>query len=89
MYRVETTPDFDKDIKSLNHEVAFRILKKLDWLSQHPEVLRFPLKNPPKDLKGIQKYRVGDYRILLWVDHKKQVITLYGVEHRRSIYEDF
>ncbi len=89
MYRVETTPDFDKDIKGLNREVALRILEKLDWLSQHPEVLRFPLKNPPKDLKGIQKYRVGNYRILLWVDHKKQVITLYGVEHRRSIYEDF
>ncbi len=89
MYRVETTPDFDKDIKSLNREIALRILKKLDWLSQHPEVLRFPLKNPPKDLKGIQKYRAGDYRILLWVDHKKQVITLYGVEHRRSVYEGF
>ena len=89
MYRIETTPDFDKDFKSLDREVALRILKKLDWLSQHPEVLRFPLKNPPKDLKGLQKYRVSDYRILLWVDHNKQVITLYGVNHRRSIYEDF
>lgn len=89
MYRIETTPDFDKDFKSLDREVALRILKKLDWLSQHPEVLRFPLKNPPKDLKGLQKYRVGDYRFLLWADHNKHVITLYGVERRRSIYEDF
>ncbi|GMT47464.1 MAG: translation repressor RelE [bacterium] len=88
MYRVETTPDFDRDIKRLDREIALRIIKKLDWLSQHPEVLKFPLKNSPKDIKGIQKYRVGDYRILLWVDHKKQVITLYGVEHRRSVYKD-
>jgi len=89
MYRIETTPDFDKDFKSLDREVALRILKKLDWLSQHPEVLRFSLKNLPKDLKRLQKYRIGDYRVLLWVDHNKHVITLYGVEHRRSIYEDF
>ncbi len=34
MYRIETTPDFDKDFKSLDREVALRILKKLDWLSQ-------------------------------------------------------
>lgn len=45
-------------------------------------------KNPPKDLKGLQKYRIGDYRILLWVDHDKRVITIYGVEHRRSVYND-
>ena len=40
MYRIETTPDFDKDFKSLDREVALRILEKLDWLSQHPEVLQ-------------------------------------------------
>lgn len=88
MYRIETTSDFDKDLKKLDRDISSRILKKLEWLSQHPEVLRFPLKNPPKDLKGLQKYRIGDYRILLWVDHDKRVITIYGVEHRRSVYND-
>lgn len=53
-----------------------------------PETLKFPLQHPPKDLKGLQKYRIGDYRILLWVDHKARQITLYGVEHRRSVYDD-
>lgn len=49
---------FDNDIKKLDREIAPRILKKLDWLSRHPEVLKFPLKDPPKDLKGLQRYRV-------------------------------
>lgn len=89
MYQIETTLDFDKDIKNLDREIALRIIKKSDWLSQHPEVLKFPLKNPPKELKGLQKYRVGDYRILLWVDHQNKTITLYGVEHRRSVYDEF
>lgn len=87
MYKVETTLEFEKDINNLSYEVALRILNKLQWLSRHPEILRHPLKNLPKDLKNLQKYRVGDYRILLWVDHSKKSITLYGVEHRRSIYK--
>ena len=88
MYRIATTAEFDTDLKKLERDIARRIIKKLDWLSHHPEALRFPLKNPPKDLKGIQKYRIGDYRVLLWVDHKERQITLYGVEHRRSVYDD-
>ena len=88
MYRLDTTPDFDRDFKALDREIATRLLKKLEWLKQHPEILRFQLKNPPKDLKGLQKYRIGDYRILFWVNHEKQTITLYGIEHRRSVYDN-
>lgn len=88
MYRIATTPQFDADLKRLDRDIATRVVKKLEWLSHHPETLKFPLKHPPKDLKGIQKYRIGDYRILLWVDHKERQITLYGVEHRRSVYDD-
>lgn len=88
MYQIKTTPDFDKDLKNLDRSIAARIIKKLEWLSQHPEVLKFPLKNLPEDLKGLQKYRIGDYRILLFVDNNRQEINLYGVEHRRSVYKD-
>jgi mRNA interferase RelE/StbE len=87
MYRLETTPDFEKDFKSLEKDVAGRVTKKIEWLAENPEAIRFPLKHAPKDLKGLQKYRIGDYRVLLWVDHGKRAIILYGVEHRRSVYE--
>ena len=50
MYRLETTPDFDSDFKSLDSDVAERISKKLEWLSANPEALRFPLKHVPRDL---------------------------------------
>ena len=86
MYALETTPQFDTDIESLDLAIALRILKKIKWLRQNPEVLRFGLKHMPKDLRGLQKYQIGDYRVLLWVDHSMQTITLYGVEHRRSVY---
>ena len=87
MYRIDTTPEFDKDIKALDKPTASRIINKIEWLSINPNVLKHPLKHMPTNLKGLQKYRVGDYRILFWVDHNHKTITLYGVEHRRSVYK--
>lgn len=66
--------------------VAARIIEKIEWLAEHPELLKHPLKNMPRDLKGLQKYKVGDHRVLFWVDHNHKAITLYGVEHRRTVY---
>jgi len=45
------------------------------------------MKYMPKELEGLQKYRVGDWRFLFWVDHPKKEITLYGVEHRSRAYK--
>jgi mRNA-degrading endonuclease RelE of RelBE toxin-antitoxin system len=86
VYKIETTPTFEKDLKSLSKEVAVRIINKIEWLAEHPGLLRFPLKYLPKGLQKLQKYRVGDWRVLFWVNHNNKIITLYGVEHRRQIY---
>lgn len=85
-YRTLTTPTFERDFKRLDRQLASRIAKKIDWLAAHPEALSNPLRNMPPDLAGLQKYRVGDYRLLLWVDHSQRSLTLYAVEHRSSIY---
>ena len=86
MYRIDTAPEFDEDIENLDPAVAQRVIRKLEWLAEHPESLRFPLRHLPEGLKGLHKYRVGDYRVLLWVDHEAKVLTLYGVRHRDDIY---
>ena len=87
MYRIATTPEFDEDLGGLDPAVARRVISKVEWLAKHPEVLRFPLRHLPEALKGLHKYRVGDYRVLLWVDHEVGVLTLYGVRHRREVYD--
>jgi len=76
MYRLEETPTFRKDLARLDQQIAKQILKKLVWLSKHPETFRFPLKHMPSDLKGLHKYRIGDYRVLLWPDHTEQSLIL-------------
>lgn len=89
MYRIDTTPEFDRDIKALDPPVFTRLIRKIEWLAEHPELLKSPLKGMPDDLKGLQKYRFGDYRILLWTDHHAKAITLYGIEHRSRVYKKF
>lgn len=89
MYEVRTTPIFDADIKKLDHTVAKRIIEKIEDLAQKPELLRHYLKYMPKDLANLQKYRVGDWRVLFWVDSEKKEITLYGIEHRSKVYKRF
>lgn len=88
MYRIETTPRFNDDLRRLDSSTTARIIERLEWLAQHPEALRFPLRHLPPDLRGLHKYRIGDYRVLMWVNHEEEVLTLYGVAHRRSIYRE-
>jgi mRNA interferase RelE/StbE len=87
-YRVERTPQFEKDFARLSPETRRRIMQKIQWLAEHPEVIPSPMKYLPEDLAGLRKYRIGAYRVLLWADRSERVLTLYGVEHRRSVYRD-
>jgi len=48
MYQIKTTPTFDKDIKKLDRQTAKRIIQKIEYLANHPELLRFHIKYLPK-----------------------------------------
>ena len=54
MYRIDTTPEFDRDIKAIDKPTASRIINKIEWLSINPNVLKHPLKHMPSDLRGLQ-----------------------------------
>ncbi len=86
VYKIEVTPQFDRDFKRLDRSVAGRIMKKIDRLAAHPEIGTQAIQNPPRDLEGIHKFRVGDYRVLLWIDHPNKLLTLHAVAHRSEIY---
>lgn len=86
MYKIEATRSFEEDLARIDRQVASFILQKVEWIAAHPEVARFPLCKLPADLKGLHKYRLGDYRIFFWIDHAAQRIVLYRVLHRREAY---
>lgn len=87
-YRVEVTPEFERDLARLDEQTRDRILAKVEWLAEHPEALPASMKHLPRDLVGLRKYRVGDYRVFFWLTPSRRILTLYGVEHRRSAYRD-
>mgnify|MGYP001575767429 FL=1 len=86
MYEVLVTPTFEKSFKKLDKSIRKRISEKIIWLADHPELLTQTVQYLPEDLKGLKKYRVGDWRILFWVDQRQCAITLYLVDHRRAVY---
>ena len=87
-YRVEQTSQFEKDLARLAPGTRRRIVDKIRWLAEHPEAIPAPMKYLPQDLAGLRKYRIGAYRVLFWADRSQRILTLYGVEHRRSVYRD-
>ena len=85
MYKVVYTKTFEKDISRLDAAVAKRIVVKILELSSGSRNFQ-PIKYSPKGLEKLFKLRVGDWRILFWLDHKEKIIILYTVEHRSKIY---
>ena len=86
MYDVIFTPTAEKDFKNLDYDVQNRILKKVEYIASYPQLLDKPLKHLPEDLKGLNRYKVGDYRLLYWVYHNEKKIKIYGIEHRSKKY---
>lgn len=89
MYQIKTTPTFDKDLKKLNRQIAKRIIEKIEWVAENPEAPGSLMRYMPKELKGLRKYRIGDWRVLFWLDSQNKEIILYGVEHRKNVYKRF
>lgn len=76
---------FQRQFKRLDSVMQNRVDKYLKEVEE--------LKNPRSrgkaltgDLKGIWRYRVGDYRILCNIKDKELIITAMAVVHRSKAY---
>lgn len=65
-FRLAATPTFERDFKQLHPPIERRVLDRLHWLADHPDQAGAPMKHLPPDLKGLHKFRIGDYRVLFW-----------------------
>jgi len=86
-YRLATTPNFERAFRKLDEPVAERVREKLRQLVARPQALGESLHHLSTKLVGLHKCRVGDYRVLFWVDHSQRLITLYTVKHRSVVYK--
>lgn len=74
-----------KDLKNLDRTTAEKIVAKVkNYLIQDPVKLGLLLKGT---LKGLYRYRIGDYRIIYVIDQAEKKIIILNVNHRKKIYK--
>ena len=83
-YEVIFTKTFINSLQKLNKELQKRILDKLDYLSLNPNLVR-KIEHVPKDLVGLCKYRIGSWRILLFVNHNDRSLICHDIDHRSKV----
>jgi mRNA interferase RelE/StbE len=84
-WKVIFTKRGEKDFKSLSPEIKKIIAKAINLkLLPDPDFALIPLKGK---LKGIYKFRVGQYRIICEKRSKIFIIIVVKIGHRKEIYE--
>ena len=74
-----------KDLKKFDRTIAKKIVEKVkNYLIQDPEKLEIPLKG---NLKGLYRYRIGEYRVMYVIDKEEKKVIILKVNHRKKIYK--
>ncbi len=84
--KVEFTDSSRKQLKKIDSFNRNRILKYLFEI----ESLEDPKsrgKALEQNLKGLWRYRVGDYRIICSIEEEQVTILVLKIGHRRDIYK--
>lgn len=83
MVSVNWSKEALEGLDALDSLIRERVLAKVSWLQKNfSAVVPEPLH---RDLKGLYKLRVGDYRVV-YTAHK-DAIAIELVGHRRDIYQ--
>jgi len=84
-YKVIWHEDSVKDLKRLDRTIAKNIIEKVkNYLVNNPVELGIPLKG---SLKGLFRYRIGEYRIIYALDYAEKKIIILHINHRKRIYK--
>lgn len=87
VYRLVLSDDVLKQLKKMDKHVGFMLAKdmqnKLDGLAnprQHGKAL-------VEDLKGLWRYRIGNYRVICDIIDDELVVLALEVGHRKEVYK--
>lgn len=88
IWKVEFDNRARKELRKLDPQTQDRILK---WLRKNLAVDEDPRRvgtSLKGRMKGLWRYRVGDYRIISQIQDENILILVVRIGHRRDIYED-
>jgi mRNA interferase RelE/StbE len=84
-YAVELKAAARKELDRLPLNVIERVFSKLESLGESPRPAGC------KKLKGGSnewRIRVGDYRVVYFIDDAKRLVSVTRIRHRSDVYED-
>lgn len=86
-WQIEPTPQFAKQLRKLDSQIARRVVLYLDDLvaTGQPRERGAALSG---DLGEYWKYRVGNFRIICEIIDDRLVILALRVGHRSAVYRD-
>ncbi len=87
-WKVEFDNRARKELRKLDKQAQDRILKWLRETLATEEDPRRTGKSLKGRMKGLWRYRVGDYRIISQIQDENILILVVRIGHRRDIYED-
>lgn len=88
MYRLVISKSAEKELSKLDPQ-TLRIIK--NWILKNLVNVIDPRihgKALTGNLKGIWRYRVGDYRLFVEIKDKEMSLFLFHVAHRREAYQN-
>ena len=84
MWKIVYKKSVEKDLKNISSNIKTAIKKSIETkLMTDPLLFGKPLR---KNLTGLMKLRVRDYRIIYSVDRKIVVVYVIKIGHRKDIY---
>lgn len=87
VWRVEFDRDAARDLRKLDTQAQRHILRYLrDRIATDEDPRRFG-HALTGDLRGLWRYRVGDYRIVASIEDNRFVVLVVTVGHRREVYD--
>jgi len=85
MWTVIYSKSVQKDLKKISADMKYIIRRAIeDKLMIDPIRFGVPLR---RNLKGLMKLRVGDFRIIFSTDKNTVTVHVIKIGHRREVYE--
>jgi len=87
IWRVEFDPEAARELRKLGpvpRDAIQKYLRERVATAENPRRFGHALVG---DLKGLWRYRVGDYRIVADIRDKEIVVMVVTVGHRREVYD--
>ena len=83
--RIEYTETARKQLKKLDKTMQKRILDYMDEVAllENP---RSRGKALVENMRGLWRYRVGDYRVICEIHEARIIISVLKIGHRKNIY---